>query len=238
MNVGGLLRKLSFNELASMNLGNEGKGNISTAHYERLIDKTNNALLDLYTRFPLLEKELVLRTYDWKSNYLLTKAHAVSNEDSTELKYILDTPDNKFLGDLIFITGVANEIGESLPINDREQYASVFTPQTNQLQLTHTSDDQAYFVSYQAKHPDLVYNPDDLDFTLVQELEVPVPLETALRHHVASGIFAAMSGQGVTAKSESLMALYETECAKVEEKNLLGVPDLSTNTKLERRGFI
>lgn len=237
MNVGELFKKLSFNELANIALGGDGKGNIPTANQERMIDKINNALDDIHTKFPLVQKELVLQSLEWKSEYLLTTAHAVSNEDSTELKYIMDTPEKKFEGDLIFILGVTNEIGDDLPMNDAEQYASVFTPQTNVLQLTHASDEQVFFVKYQAKHQKLLYISNDLDLTLAQEINIPVPLEKALRYHVAMGIFSSMSGQSVAGKAQDMQVQYELACDLVNEKSLLGTPDISTNVKLERRGF-
>lgn len=242
LTVAGLMRKLSFNELANTALGMDGAGEIAPASYARLIDATNNALLDLHGRFPLNQKELVIRSKTWKSKYPLRINNAMSNDlRPDDVKFIHDTCDKPFTGDLIAVMYVYNEIGEQLPVNDAEQWASVFTPEFDVLQLTHPSDDQAFFVTYQAHHNMLAYNGSDPELvraSLAQRLNVPMALQNALRYKVAAGIFSSMSGQEYSTKSQALEGMFEAACIEVEGKNLLGNKDSATNVKLERRGFI
>lgn len=233
-----LFKTLSFNELSNLSIGNEGKGSIKPEQYERFIDFTNNALLELYSRFAINTKELILQTYDYKSIYPIKSEFALSNTSSNQIKYIIDTPNDPFIDDIISITGVRNEVGNALPINDPEQWASVFTPQVDTLQLTHVSDSQVFFVEYKAKPTKLIYNPNDLDATLNQEFILPTALYEALRYRVANYFISPMTGQGIQAKTQQLDQLYQDKCNEIEQLGLMGYNEFSTNTKLYRRGFI
>lgn len=238
MKLDDILRKLSYNELASLSIGGEGSGQVQETSYPRLIDKVNDGLLEIYSRFLLSEKELLIQTLDWKSNYLLDKKYAVLDNTPNVTKYIIDSIDYPFLGDVINILWVKNESGDELPINDPEQYASVYTPQVNCLQITHPGFNQVYFVGYKASHTLLTYDEENIEEALEQEIQIPKALEIALRYKIASGIFSSMGGQDYTPKAQELEAKYVAACMEIEEQNLIGHPSMSTNVKLHRRGFI
>lgn len=228
-----LFTKLSYGELSNLSMSSNGSGEILPGSHARLIHATNDALKDMYSRLFLYERVLTLQSLDWKSFYNLHKEHAVT-DPSTELKYILDTPMNKFTGDLVKVMSVANEKGDPLPMNDSEQWASVFTPRFDVVQLTHVGNGQIFSVSYQALHPTLLIEGDDV---LEQEIRVPSLLEEMLRIRVAYGIFSAMSGQDFTTKSQLLGSAYESRFVEIEQTNLIGDAGLNTNVKLHRRGF-
>ena len=228
-----LFAKLSYSELSSLAMSNNGSGEIAPNSIVRLIHATNDALKDMYSRLNLYERVLLLQSLEWKSIYNLHKEHAMM-DPSTELKYIIDTPSNIFTGDLVKVLSVCNEVGDPLPVNDTEQWASVFLPRFDVIQLTHPGCNQVFSVSYQALHPTLRTEGDGL---LEQEIRVPSILEEMLRVRVAFGIFSAMSGQDFTVKSQKLEAIYETRFIDMEQNNLIGDVGLSTNVKLHRRGF-
>lgn len=239
MQLQDLFRKLSFGELSSLALGSGGCGHIDQGSYGKVTQAVNEALLVLYTRFILSEKEVMIQSLDWKSTYQLhPKFSFLNEEEDDEPRYIVDAPHNRYDGRLIKILSVTNEIGQVLPLNDPEQYASVFTPQFDTLQLTHPGFNQAFSITYQSAHPELLMpnNFEDSGF-LEQEVTVPPTLEEAFAKKIAEKIYSPMSGQDNSNKALALKNEYEVACREIEEKNLLGESNPSTNVKLYRRGF-
>lgn len=238
MKVRDLFKQLSFNELSNMTIGSEGSGSVNSASYERLINQTNSALVDLYSRFTLSEKELIIETLDWKSQYVLRKQHAVTDSTTDVLKYIIDSPADPFLGDVLAVLTVRNEVGHLLPVNDSERIGSVFTPQPDCIQFTHLGSNQAFFVGYRAKHEELKFDSENPENCLEQEIRLPLVLEAALRFKIAEYIYSPMAGQEMGPKTKELSDKYELECIKVQANGLISPPDQSTNIKLHRRGFV
>lgn len=233
MKLNELLEGLSFNELSNLALSNEGSGTIQDSKIPRLISATNSALLDIYSRFLLHEKELVLQTFDWKTQYQLKLAHAVSSGGSS-IKYIMDTEADPFLEDIIHVIAVHDELGDELPVNDPEDCCSVFFPQPDTVQIPDPSNERTFFVRYKARHAKLQISGPSV---LVQDVTVPLALENALRYKVAAHVFAPMAGQEYSIRVQSLEAAYELACREIESNGLLGPKELSSNLKLCRRGF-
>lgn len=236
MQLEDLFRKLSYGELSNLKLGGEGSGTIPPEHHNKVIEAVNTALKDISTRCSLLTKDLVVQSLEWKNLYPLKKEFALS--DPTEgLKYIIDSPYQPFTGDIVKILGVANEIGNALPMNDGNQWASVFTPAYDTLQLNHVGYDQAFFVTYQALHPELAYAVEGNNEHLNQEIQVPPVLEDLLRARVALAIFSPMGGQDGNNRAEALTAFCEGRFAELKLDNSVGDSGVDTNVKLMLRGF-
>lgn len=234
MKLRDLFRKLALMELNNLSMATGDV--ISSTAYPRVIQATNDALRDMFSRMLLSEKTLLVQSLDWKANYPLRKEHAFT-DPSSAIKYIVDTPAYPFTGDLVKILGVTNEVGDTLPMNDTEQWASVFTPQFDTVQLTHVGDSQVFSVSYQALHAELLETVADPVALLDQDVIIPSILEDMLRIKVAHGIFSAMSGQEYSLKAQVLEATYEMKYTAVDQNNLVGDAGLSTNVKLHLRGF-
>lgn len=237
MKVETLFEKLSYGELYSMVLSEDGSGTLQREDWNRIISFTNNGLRDLYNKFVISEKELIVKSIDWKSKYPLTVEHAYTNP-TPAIKYIEDRSDDPFTGDVLKILEVTNEVGAPLPLNDPEQWASVFTPQYNVLQLTHPGCGQIFSVIYQAApevlRADLECDQDILD----QEFLIPLALEGALTAYIGSEVFSSMAGQESNMKSQELKEKYLEICSEVERKDLTSEYNTITNVKLYRRGFI
>lgn len=233
MKLSELMKKLSYGELSNLALSGEGSGSIIESAQPRIILLVNDALKDIFSKFNLNQRTTLIQSLDWKSFYELRKEFAVM--DPTEgLKYILDTPNNIFMDDIVKITQITNEVGAILPLNDSEQWASVFTPKYNVVQLTHPGSSQVFSVSYQALHPTLFMEGEGL---LDQEISIPSILEPALRMKIALPIFSAMSGQEYSIKAQQLESAYEGQLAEIEQKNLIANSVVPTNVKLMLRGF-
>ena len=233
MKLSELFQKLSYGELSNLSLSGEGSGTIIEASQPRIVLLINDALKDIFSRFNLNERTTAIQSIEWKSFYPLRKEFAVQ-DPTVGLKYILDTPYNKFTDDLVKILSVTNEVGATLPMNDLEQWASVFTPKHDTLQLTHPGSDQMFAVTYQALHPEILATGEGF---LDQEIRIPTILETALRMKVALPIFSSMSGQEYSVKSQQLEAAYESRLVEVKQENLISDSVVPTNVKLMRRGF-
>lgn len=231
-----LFRTLSYGELSNLSMSGEGSGTITAEAQPKLIVAVNAALKDMFGRLVLLEKELLIKSLDWKNLYYLRKEHAMM-DPSNELKYILDTPKNPFTNDLVKVLHVRNECGDILPMNDAEQWASVFTPHFDSLQLTHPGAGQVFSVGYQALHPKILDTMDTADAVLNQEIRIPPLFEEMLRLKVAYGIFSAMSGQEMSLKAQSLEMAYEGKFIEIDQKNMIGDSGHDTNVKIYQRGF-
>lgn len=239
MNLQNLMSQLAYNELSGLFLATSPSGQIDEESFPRVLSAVNSSLTDLYTRFVLSEKELHILCLANKTNYVLKPEFATMNP-TPGIKYILDTPDYPFTGDLIRILSVTDEIGYQVSINDRGRRGSIYIPQYNTIQVNNPANDKMLSVLYQARHPTLVMeDPDDIYFSRDQQaVDVPPALEEALRVRVAFHIFSAMERKENSAQIVNLASRYEMLCAQAENKNLLNDSTISTTNKLGHRGFI
>lgn len=227
-----LVDRLFSGELSSLAIAMKEAEEVSAKDRRKLVNIINDSLTEIYTRFELSIKELIVVSHEWKNLYLLVPEHAVMNP-AEELKYIYDTPNYEFTGDIIKILEVTNEAGCRLPLNQSDKWASVFTPRYNELQLNHVSDEQAFNVLYQASHPKI-----EEDNWLNTVLEIPPVMENILRALVCYKFYSGMSGQGDGEKAESFQMKYELLCETVDMKSQLNRPELTSNHKLDCRRYV
>lgn len=232
MKLNDLLLELAIGDLS--NLAFAKTGVIETASHSKVITAINVALNDIYSRISLAEKEVLIETLDWKSLYYIRKEHARMDPTPGFQKYIIDTPSNPFLGDLVKVIGVTNEVGDPLPMNDAEQWASVFVPTFDSVQFNHPGFKQVFAVVYQALHPKLVATGDNY---LDQEIRVPPVLMDMVKTKTASTLLAPMGGQDQTLKAQALEAAYEARHVSLVLKNDVGDTGVYTNVKAMRRGY-
>ena len=227
-----LFRQLALGELSNLAFAKDGF--IAEAAHSKVINAITVALNDIYSRLLLSEKEVMIQTLDWKSVYHIRKEHSKLDPTPGFLKYILDMPDNRFTGDLVKVLGVVNEVGAPLPINDPDQWASVFLPSFDTVQFNHPGSGQVFSVLYQALHPDLATEGEGY---LDQELRIPPVLMDMVRAKTASTILAPMGGQDHSLKAQVLEAAYEARHTSLVNKNEVGDTSASTNVKLMLRQF-
>lgn len=226
-----LLRELALGELSNLSYVEDYQ--IVDDRIPQVILAINGALRDLFSRVHLRESELTVQTLDWKVLYPLRVEHAVTNP-TPGLKYILDTPARPYTGDLVKIVSVTNEIGLQLPINDVEDWASVFLPTQDTVQFNHPGAGQVFFVQYQALHPVV---KDAGDGILEQDIHIPEALIELLRMKVAYNLISPMAGQEFSIRAQMLDASYESKLAMVVTQNDVSDQGVSTNTKLHKRGY-
>lgn len=235
MLVSELFTKLSFGPLSNLSLAGEGNGTILEGAQGKIINYANDALLRIYSKFVLREKEVIVRLIDGYTNYYLLKRFAQSRPEIEEPNldpiYIMDAL-NPFQEDVIKILEVRNGRGAVVPLNDAESPAAVFTPYPNMLQVPRPTPDALLGLLYQAKHKKLEYGVTGALITL------PETLEEALTSYIASQVFGHMNGADNATKSQEHMARFDAICNEVTEMDLVSSSISGTGSKFRRRGFV
>lgn len=203
---------LTNGELSQLSIGGFGDGGISATDQGKVIAGINMGLIKLYERFPIRTRELVLQMYDGITLYTLTSDFAVSNTGSAEdPKYIIDTAEKPFEDDILKITNVFNEEAYEHALNDVEEEYSVYTPESNILQIPFAIADVTMSVIYRAKP--IVIALDVADPTAV-EVDIPFQLLDALTAFIAYKVFAPMNIGVEGGDTNSYLTLFETLCAQ------------------------
>lgn len=228
-----LFTMLSFGELSNLSMSGEGNGTIAEGSQGKIIYYTNKALLELYSRYAIRSKEVIVKMIGGYTNYFLYKRYAQSrpNEDSTDPVYIIDAT-NPFKQDVIKVLDIYSASGWKYPLNDEENRFSLFTPYPNQIQIPMPEPDYLLSVIYQAKHPKLQYG------VLSQLIYLPEVLHGALTSFIASEVFSHIGGPENTAKGAEHLAKYEAACKKAEDQDLVSTAISTTNTVFKQRGWV
>jgi hypothetical protein len=233
MDVGDLFEQLSFGELSNLFIGLEGEGGVRPEKKANIIAAANDGLTRLFSRFPILEKELIVECRVDTTYYDLSVEHSMTTGTASVSNhlFIRDREEAPYTGDLIRILSVYDSKVGLLPLNDDENRHSVFTPKPKQLLVPHP-DGKVLSVIYQANHPRLSPDVDD-DY-----IDLPDVLEEALKTFVAGKVYSGMNGQENLGKSQALMADFESICQLVEDRDLIGSSTSTTNIRFEKRGFV
>lgn len=233
MLVSDAFKRLSYGLLSNLSMSNDGSGEIADNSKNKLVGYMNDALDRLYTRFCLLEREVMLRQYLHITQYHLDKRFAVENPDrpSSNYPYILDLPAEPFSDDAVKILEVYDEAGCRLPLNDADDFTSLFTPYPTTLQVPNPKDGRPLSVRYQAIHPTLEFG------AYTTEIKLPAILESPFLTLVAHFVFSHMNSAESTVKGQEHFATYERLCAEIEGKGNAEISGPSTSNKFQVRGF-
>jgi len=232
MNLTTLFKNLALSELKNHAVSDKLTRTIKEADQESIVILANDALTDLFTKFNLAEKEILVVTHLPYTHYYLRKEFAISNNLDAPVKYLDDNGRDPFEGDVIKILSVYNEYGQELYLNDQEQPLSVFTPQFDCLQITQTHEDKIFSVLYQALHEPLTL--DNLD----EPFEIPFFLEQAVQSFIAAKVLGGMNGAEHSQKAAEHMSNYEMICSRAEQKDMATTSRGNSNMKLDQRGFV
>lgn len=226
-----LLKELSLGELSNLAVGIEGYGLIRDDKIPNVVSMVNEALLRLYSKFILKKNILYLELNEHTTEYHLDSKHAYSNPESID-KYVQDSFDHPFKDDLIKVLDVMTYSGKHLPLNNRTEEWSVYTPSFNVLQISYPRWGQVLTVVYQARHPTLY--PDQLD----DEVDCPDVLLGALKAYVAQLYYGNMNTQDAVANAQKYSNIYNTIIADVLAQDLVSVTYSQTSSKFHKNGFV
>lgn len=211
--------------------------NISWEDNKRLpsiITYINQALTDLYNKFPIMEKQITIQQYPQISMYVLTRDFARTNIKSQELhKYILDTPFEPFREDILQITGAYDEVGRPIPLNDINSPRSFFLVSYNTLQIPNANENEATFITYKARHRYIEPTTEDLE----QEVFLPTCLEEALYAYIGYKALISIGSADTVQLAQLYLQRYEQLVTNVKTENILGNYVAPTNIKPMIQGF-
>jgi len=230
MNLRQLIDHLVQNNLYQFNMA-------KNEQFPAIINALNLELTQLYSRFPVLEKEVAFRRFPEISMYHLTRRYCRSNDESKELyKYILDTKDNPFLGDILKIENAYTESGQHIVLNDNNNPRAWFTPSFDTIQIPNTTDidTRIAIIGYKAK-PEHI-DPNTTDFE--KDIYIPSYLEEPMIYGVTMRVAERLPTQTGMQVVQMAQAKYKELCDNVDTLNLFHENNVSTNIKLGMRKFV
>lgn len=219
---------LAFGELSGISLGSTGE--IDEDDYPQIISHINMGLTALYKRFNLKQQELILYQQEDVSLYYLHADRVGALADMDDTVYILYNENNPFEDDLLKVLAIYDEDEDLVPLNNRNNDDSVFTPSPDILKMTPEDPVEYRTITYQANHPKIVitdsFDPDRY------ELEAPEFLKEALLLYVAGRVFRSKKRGTDKGPSEAstFMIEYETACMKLQVFGLIPEDDESTSS--------
>ena len=214
---------LTLGELKQLGIGGyEEYKAIQEKDYPEIISHLNLALMNLYTRFPLLEKELVLETRPDQQLYVLSSKYAEPNEGW----YI----QGAYNDDLIRINSAY--LGDTeLPINDEYSATGIYLPSYNSIQIPFATGSEEISIIYRAK-------PEKVPLDLEYEIPLPEVLTEALLVFIEYRIRKSMGGEQGTVLGQQALQMYEMFCGEIERKNILNNADNSVCIRARERGWV
>jgi len=249
MLLGDLYQNLSHGELRHLFLGMDGEGSIDLNDQARVITFANRGLVRLYTRFIHAKGYVDLQLDENINSYVLDNAHAVSNVEvgNDAPRYIIDTADDPFTGDIVKVLSIRNDdseytLDQDLRINDRDGFPTVKTTSYNTLYFKDPLTDfiepaeiipVLLTVEYQKLHPVIPTNADP-SF----KINLFPTLEEALGFFVAGRFFSAMPSESNMLQAQTCFKEYERLCLMAEEDDLVQESSSETDDKLGNRGFV
>ena len=230
MNLRQLIDHLVQNNLYQFNMA-------KNEQFPAIINAINLELTQLYSRYPVLEKDVAFRRFPEISLYHLTRRYCRSNDESKELyKYILDTHDNPFLGDVLKIENAYTESGQHIVLNDNNNPRAWFTPSFDTIQIPNTTDidTRIAIIGYKAK-PEHI-DPNTTDFE--KDIYIPSYLEEPMIYGITMRVAERLPTQTGMQVVQMAQAKYKELCDNVDTLNLFHENTVSTNVKLGMRKFV
>lgn len=230
MNLRQLIDHLVQNNLYQFNMA-------KNEQFPAIINALNLELTQLYSRYPVLEKDVAFRRFPEISLYHLTRRYCRSNDESKELyKYILDTYDNPFLGDVLKIENAYTESGQHIVLNDNNNPRAWFTPSFDTIQIPNTTDidTRIAIIGYKAK-PEHI-DPNTTDFE--KDIYIPSYLEEPMIYGITMRVAERLPTQTGMQVVQMAQAKYKELCDNVDTLNLFHENNVSTNIKLGMRKFV
>lgn len=226
-----LLANLAYGEFSNLKLGDENNGTIRSENIPKVLAQGNRALKDLFTRFLLSTKEVIVNTQTSMTHYYLRYEFAQSNADSDqEVKYIDDALCENFDAGIVKILSVYDTFGKEVYMNKTQEPLSVFTPQFDCLQIPANHESEDFYVLFQALHPEITASPDSV-------INIPPALIEPLLFLTASKIFENIGGAANASKSAIFHQKYEALLLHAEIKDSTSTSENMSNSKLEQSGF-
>lgn len=231
MKVSNIFNDLKYGELRHFNLGESETEGLFPIHNNMIINLINQGLLDIYSRVPLMFKEIFIQPKTNMTIYRLLKKYAVSDATLNVPKFILDSIEEPFYGNIIKIHGVYDKNGCAITLNDSAACNSIFVTGMDTIQVPNPSDVDPLSIIYRTFPQELYENGD-----MTQEVDIPYVYKQALLHFIVAKCHLSRAHMDSEVKESTYMAKYNSE---IEYQKSLGhlVADETSQTKFGMRGF-
>lgn len=231
-----IIEHLELGEIKQTGLSDFDLHQVQPTNYRELVQHINLGMMQLYTKFPVLEKELILHTHDLRKLYPLKSEHAYTSNNSSW--WILDSEMNPFEDDVLRIESMWNSEGKELPINDEFDELSVFLPTPDAIQIPWAAGFEIFSVIYRAKPKKITLPLDNADLDLNQEVILPDYLLEPLLSYVEYRVRRSQNGESSAQLAMLAKQNYEMLCGEITQRNLLHSSDVSTCIKPKLNGWI
>jgi len=236
MKLSYILQNLTYGELKQLGVGGFDDGSIQPENYVEVIGHINLALQNLYTRFPVNEKEIILETDGTSTIYRIHSSYAISNNPTTG--YLVDTVESPFKDDILRINAVYDTAGCNLAINDANSARSVFIPSYDRIQIPYATSGEQFALIYRASHELIVVPTITADLDLDQDVYIPESLLEPLLVYVSYRIQKGQGGELGIGLASATKQHYEALCLEVETHNVLNNASNVINIKPELGGWV
>jgi len=210
-----LFEQLTYGELSQLSITGNGT-RIDNEDYPKMVAHINLALSNLSTRFNMLQKEIIIQQYDHITDYYLRPQFAVNSGSSETYKYLVDTAEDPFLGDVVTVQEIYDELGTEVYIN-KNVLNSIYTPAFDTIQIPYPVSTNAISVIYRAKHRKLVVGSS----TDLETIEVNIPdfLIVPMSYFIASNLTGPIGESGLN-ESNNYINKYEKAIQIIEMQGL------------------
>jgi hypothetical protein len=183
-----------------------------------IIGYINLGLVELYKRFPVETKEVM-----------------ITLEGDSEI-YILPE-------DCMYLIAAYGEIPEyssmivnELPINEENNPLSINTVAWNKIQVPASIEGQMISLIYAAS-PELIRYDEETGAHNYQDIPLPASLLEALLHYIGYRAHAAVDGN-IQAENNTHYTRFEASCSRVESLGTFTRDELCMDNRIADRGFV
>jgi hypothetical protein len=231
-----IFHALEYGELSTQTSLVETVTGVLPENYNKVISFINLGLANIHEKLNVKLGDAYILMLDGVAEYYLDSKYAFSNPNGDpDVRYILDSPATPYKNNAIKILEAFTEIGEPLPINDRTEEKSVFTPSQLSIQIPWKVAGDVINIVYRAA-PDLIILSEYDDIGDI-EVDLPRTYLEPLLYYIAYQHFAGVGGQSGTPTSLGYFQKYQ---ARMQEIEFNGVPnkDLSASTDFQKGGWV
>jgi hypothetical protein len=227
-----LFDELATGEFSNLAIGNSINGSIEPDAYKKVITQVNAGLREIYKRFLLREKTLVI------ARPLGTTEHFLRDGNTAITVSVEAEGETPTVADLCRVIDVYDVLGETIVyLNDKRHPLSVFTKGHDHLIIKDPLPVNLG-VEYQAYYPKIVlsetFDPETYN------LYYPEYISYALKCYVASELFTGKTSKATEGEAQiynTFHGKFEKACKLIEDKGF-AEEVITEESKFEMGGWV
>lgn len=211
-------------------------GSFKEAALPRVIDAINEAIIRLYSQFPVKEKGLVVELCEGRTEYYLNSEHSWLNAKGDVWDkwdyYIIDTKEHPFEDDIQQILEIYDDLERKRPLNDPDNPLGIMVPEPNLIIVRAGLVHRVLNIIYRAKHK--ILTAEDLD----KRIELPESLHGALLSYAAYLLHSEMNTENAVQNAQKYFAEYQNILNELIQNSVFTPDKLISDFKFIKRGFV